>query len=59
MKSYGVLLIGCGHIGMQHLQDIYCREDIRVEAAADANPAAARTAAERCGVPAGGLPIGW
>lgn len=54
MKSYGVLLIGCGHIGMQHLMDIYCREDIRVEAVVDANPTAARTAAERCGVPAWG-----
>ena len=49
MKSYGVLVIGCGHIGMQHLLDIYYRDDIRIEAVVDKNPAAAQAAAHRCG----------
>ena len=49
MKTYGVLVIGCGHIGMQHLLDIYYREDIRIEAVVDTNPVAAEAAARRCG----------
>ena len=49
MKTYGVLLIGCGHIGMQHLLDIYYHEDIRIEAVVDKDPAVAERAARRCG----------
>ena len=48
MKSYGVLLIGCGHIGMEHLLDIYYRDDIRIEGVVDKNPAIAEAAAHRC-----------
>ena len=50
MKTYGVLVIGCGHIGMQHLLDIYYREDIRIVAVVDKDPSAAEAAARRCGV---------
>lgn len=49
MRTYGVLVIGCGHIGMQHLLDIYYREDIRIEAVVDKDPATAEAAARRCG----------
>ncbi len=49
MKTYGILLIGCGHIGMQHLLDIYYRDGVRIEAVVDVNPAAAENAAKRCG----------
>ena len=49
MKTYGVLVIGCGHIGMQHLLDIYYHEDIRIEAVVDKDPAIAEAAARRCG----------
>ena len=49
MKTYGVLVIGCGHIGMEHLLDIYYRENIRIEAVVDMNPAVAESAARRCG----------
>ena len=31
MKTYGVLVIGCGHIGMEHLLDIYYRNNVRIE----------------------------
>lgn len=54
MKTYGVLLIGCGHIGMEHLLAIYHRDNIRVEAVVDMNEATARAAARRCGVKAWG-----
>ena len=50
MKTYGVLLIGCGHIGMEHLLAIHHRENIRVEAVVDKNGAVAEAAARRCGV---------
>lgn len=54
MKIYGVLVIGCGHIGMEHLLDIYYREDIRIEAVVDMNPFIAEAAARRCGALAWG-----
>lgn len=47
MKIYGVLLIGCGHIGLQHLQDIYYRDNIRIIAVADQNITAAKEAAKK------------
>ena len=31
-KRYGVVLIGCGHIGQEHIEDIYFRDNIRVVA---------------------------
>lgn len=37
MKQYGVVVIGCGHIGQQHLQDIYFRDSIRLVAVVDYN----------------------
>lgn len=49
MKTYGILLIGCGHIGMEHLNGIYYREDVRIVAVADKDPARAREAARRSG----------
>lgn len=36
MKStYGVVLVGCGYIGEEHLADIYYRENVRVAAVVD------------------------
>lgn len=35
MKTYGILLIGCGHIGQEHIQDIYFRKEFRIEAVVD------------------------
>ena len=35
MKTYGVMLIGCGHIGQEHIQDIYFRDEFRIEAVVD------------------------
>ena len=49
MKKYGVLLIGAGHIGLEHLMDIYYREDVRVIAVADSDAERAREAALRSG----------
>jgi len=47
-KTYGIMLIGCGHIGMEHLMDIYYRDDIRIEAVIDTDPKKAKQAADRC-----------
>ena len=36
MKStYGVVLVGCGYIGEEHLADIYYRENVRIVAVVD------------------------
>ncbi|MEG0229634.1 MAG: Gfo/Idh/MocA family oxidoreductase, partial [Oscillospiraceae bacterium] len=36
-KVYGLVLIGCGHIGAVHLEDIYFRENIRLIGVVDTN----------------------
>ncbi len=36
-RYYGVVLIGCGHIGEEHIQDIYYREGITVVGVVDHN----------------------
>lgn len=41
MKYYGVVVIGCGHIGQQHLLDIYYRDSIRIIGVVDREPARA------------------
>ena len=47
MKVYGVLLIGAGHIGMEHLLDIYHRDNVRIIGVVDSDEERARYAA-RC-----------
>ncbi|MCI8600065.1 MAG: Gfo/Idh/MocA family oxidoreductase [Oscillospiraceae bacterium] len=50
MKSeYGVVLIGCGHIGEAHLSDIYYREKIRVVGVVDLLEENARLFARKYG----------
>jgi len=49
MKTYGVMLIGCGHIGTEHLLDIYWRDNVRVEMVVDNDPERAQLAARHCG----------
>ena len=36
-KVYGVMLIGCGHIGEEHISDIYYRENIQISAVVDSS----------------------
>lgn len=48
-KVYGVMLIGCGHIGGQHIEDIYYRDNVKIIACVDKNPAAAELFARRYG----------
>ena len=50
MKKYGVLLIGCGHIGKQHIEDIYYRDNINVHAVVDVNLEKAKLTAKKYGV---------
>lgn len=49
MKTYGVVLIGCGHIGESHLQDIYFRDDVRVIGVVDQDLERAKRFARRFG----------
>ena len=49
MKIYGVLIIGCGHIGLEHLNEIYYRDNIKIVATVDTDIEAARVAARRAG----------
>ncbi len=42
-KIYRVVLIGCGHIGRQHIQDIYYRDNIRIIGVVDTDPLRAQT----------------
>lgn len=35
VKQYGVVLVGCGHIGEEHIRDIYYREGIRIVGVVD------------------------
>lgn len=54
MKKYGVMVIGCGHIGCEHLADIYYRDNIRICAVVDTDEKAAETAARKYGAEAFG-----
>ncbi len=46
-KSYGVILIGCGHIGEQHIQEIYDKHEATIIAVIDTNEPVAREFARR------------
>lgn len=37
MKTYGIMLIGCGHIGREHMEDIYFRKEFSIQAVVDRN----------------------
>jgi gfo/idh/mocA family oxidoreductase len=49
MKTYGLLLIGCGHIGCEHLSQMYYRDNLRVIGVVDTCEEAAKAAARRFG----------
>lgn len=46
-KSYGVMLIGCGHIGEQHIEEIYDKAEANIVATVDADASRAAAFAER------------
>ncbi|MBQ1202855.1 MAG: Gfo/Idh/MocA family oxidoreductase [Loktanella sp.] len=46
-KSYGVVLIGCGHIGEQHIQEIYDKREATIIATVDFNIETAKSFAAR------------
>ncbi len=46
-KSYGVVLIGCGHIGEQHIQEIYDKHEATIIATIDTNIKIAASFASR------------
>ena len=49
MKTYNVVLVGCGYIGEQHLADIYYRENINVLAVVDLDESLAKFFARKYG----------
>ena len=49
MKKYGILLIGCGYIGCEHLADIYYRPEFEIIAVADKAEERATLAAKKYG----------
>ena len=48
-KTYGVVLIGCGHIGQSHIEEIYYRDQIRIVGVVDFHEATARLFARKYG----------
>lgn len=46
-KTYGVVLIGCGHIGEQHIQEIYDKHEATIIATVDTNEKIAKSFASR------------
>lgn len=53
-RVYGVVVVGCGHIGQEHLRDIYFRENVRVVAVVDYNLELARVCSKKY---SGGNPV--
>ena len=48
-KRYNILVIGCGHMGEEHLKDIYYREEICIAAVVDQNEDRAKYFARKFG----------
>lgn len=49
MNRYGIVVIGCGYIGQQHLDDIYYRDNVHLIGVVDTDPARAALFAARYG----------
>ena len=49
MKKYNIVLVGCGYIGGQHLDDIYYRENVEVLAVVDSDIKKAQLFAKKYG----------
>ena len=50
-RKYGIMLIGCGHIGGEHLEDIYYREEFSIEAVIDQDGERAVSYTHLCPLP--------
>lgn len=48
-KQYGVVLIGCGHIGEEYMRDLYFRDGIRIVGTVDVNDSRAGLFARKYG----------
>lgn len=49
MKKYGVGLIGCGKMGATHLEQLYCKENVKICCVCDLNEDRARSFSRRYG----------
>jgi predicted dehydrogenase len=50
-KNYGIVLIGCGHIGSAHLDEIYNLESLTIKGVVDLNAKRAQNFAKKYNVP--------
>lgn len=48
-KTYGVVLVGCGHIGRSHIEEIYYRDGVRIVGVVDTLEENARLFAKKYG----------
>ncbi len=49
MKKYGIVVVGCGHIGCQHLENIYYRDNIQIIGVVDKDLETAKLASRKYG----------
>ena len=54
-RRYGVVLIGCGYIGEEHLSEIYYRDNVRIAAVVDTDIDKAKLMARKYGAPECGV----
>ena len=48
-KTYGIVIVGCGHIGLEHLEAMYYRDDVKLIGTVDVKEESARFAAKKFG----------
>lgn len=48
-KTYGIVIVGCGHIGLEHLEAMYYRDDVKLIGTVDIKEESARFAAKKFG----------
>jgi predicted dehydrogenase len=46
-KKYGIVLIGCGHIGAAHLEELYCIDNFTINGVVDLNAERAQSFAKK------------
>ena len=49
-KTYGIVIVGCGHIGLEHLEAMYYRDDVKLIGTVDVKEESARFAAKKFGL---------
>lgn len=50
MKKYGVMVIGCGHIGQRHIESIFDKDNVNIVCVIDSVIETAKSTAEKYGI---------